>query len=67
MMAWIGRVQKRVAFTAGFLNDIKVVKMLGLSDALYTITDKLRKDELHASGKFRRLLVMQILTGQYCN
>ena len=67
MVAWIERVQKRVAATAGFLNDIKAVKMLGLSDALYNITTKLREDELHASSKFRKLLVLQILTGEYCN
>ncbi|KAL7904095.1 ABC transporter [Trichoderma velutinum] len=60
---WIQRVQKRVAVTASFLNDIKAVKMLGLSDVLYGITVKLRKDELHASVRFRRLLVLQILTG----
>ncbi|KAJ3497293.1 hypothetical protein NLG97_g2019 [Lecanicillium saksenae] len=63
MIAWIKRVQTRVAVTASFLNDIKAVKMLGLSDALYEITKKLRRDELRASGKFRRLLVLQILTG----
>ncbi|UKZ84066.1 hypothetical protein TrVFT333_011882 [Trichoderma virens FT-333] len=63
MVTWIQRVQKRVAVTANFLNDIKAVKMLGLSDVLYGITVKLRKDELHASERFRRLLFLQILTG----
>ncbi|PKK47316.1 hypothetical protein CI102_9091 [Trichoderma harzianum] len=63
MVTWIQCVQKRVAVTASFLNDIKAVKMLGLSDVLYGITVKLRKDELHASERFRRLLVLQILTG----
>lgn len=29
--AWVERVQKRVAVTAGMLGDMKVVKMLGLS------------------------------------
>lgn len=66
-IAWIERVQKRVAVTANMLNDIKAVKMLGLSDALYNITSKLRTDELKASEKFRKLLVLQILTGMSCN
>ncbi|CEJ92591.1 hypothetical protein VHEMI08233 [[Torrubiella] hemipterigena] len=62
-IAWIQRVQKRVAVTANMINDMKVVKMLGLSEALYKITAQLRRDELHASERFRKLLVMQILTG----
>lgn len=49
------------------INDMKVVKMLGLSEALYGITAQLRRDELHASEKFRKLLVMQILTGKESN
>ena len=63
-IAWIQRVQTRIAVTAKMLNDIKAVKMLGLSDVLYTITSNLRNDELRASEKFRKLLVMQILTGK---
>lgn len=65
-IAWIQRVQTRIAVTANMLNDIKAVKMLGLTDVLYTITFTLRNDELRASEKFRKLLVMQILIGKYC-
>ncbi|KAK0710401.1 P-loop containing nucleoside triphosphate hydrolase protein [Apiosordaria backusii] len=60
---WVEKVQDRVAVTASMLSDMKVVKMLGLTIAMENLVDKLRKAELHASEKFRRLLVWQILLG----
>ncbi|POR36613.1 Uncharacterized protein TPAR_03195 [Tolypocladium paradoxum] len=62
-MAWIQRVQERVAVTAKMLSDMKAVKMLGLTDTLFNVTWKLRKDELRASERFRKLLTWQILIG----
>ncbi|TWU72314.1 hypothetical protein ED733_000129 [Metarhizium rileyi] len=62
-MAWIQRVRIRVAVTSRMIGDMKAVKMLGLTDTLFDLVWKLRRAELQASEKFRKLLVWQILTG----
>lgn len=63
-MAWIRHVQIRVAVTSRMIGDMKAVKMLGLTDTLFDLVCKLRRAELQASEKFRKLLVWQILTGK---
>lgn len=63
-MAWIQRVRIRVAVTSRVIGDMKAVKMLGLTDTLFDLVWKLRRAELQASEKFRKLLVWQILTGK---
>lgn len=62
--AWVERVQKRVAVTAGLLGYMKVVKMLGLSAVVESLIAQLRKTELQTSVSFRRLLVWQVLLGE---
>ncbi|KXH61282.1 ABC transporter [Colletotrichum salicis] len=59
--AWIERLQKRVAVTASMLGDMKAIKMLGLSGVLSTTITELRRVELKASEKFRKLVLSQIL------
>lgn len=63
-MAWMSRVQKRVAVTAAVISDIKVVKMLGLSTVVEDLIAQLRKSEMQTSVSFRRLLVWQVLVGK---
>ncbi|KAG8412815.1 hypothetical protein J3458_013251 [Metarhizium acridum] len=45
------------------IGDMKAVKMLGLTDTLCKLVGKLRKAELEASERFRKLLIWQILIG----
>lgn len=45
------------------LSDMKVVKMLSLTDTMNRIVSDLRRLELKVSEKFRKLLVWQILIG----
>ncbi|KAK4204615.1 P-loop containing nucleoside triphosphate hydrolase protein [Triangularia verruculosa] len=60
---WVEKVQDRIRVTATMLSGMKAVKMLGYTAAMENLIDQLRKTELHASEKFRRLLVWQILLG----
>ena len=57
---WIERVEKRLAVTSHILSDMKGVKMLGLTDVLFTIISQLRQIELKTSERFRKLLIWQI-------
>jgi ATP-binding cassette subfamily C (CFTR/MRP) protein 1 len=57
---WIERVEKRLAVTSYILSDMKGVKMLGLTDFLFTIVSQLRQVELKTSERFRKLLIWQI-------
>ena len=62
--AWNNRVQKRVAVTASVLNNMKAVKMLGLSHIVEETVKGLRGIELQTSEKFRSLLIWQIVLGE---
>lgn len=43
------------------LGDMKAVKMLGLSDIMFTVIQKLRIDEINTSKGFRKLLIVRIV------
>ncbi|KAF9783049.1 hypothetical protein IL306_010591 [Fusarium sp. DS 682] len=54
---WNEAVQKRVGETSSMLNQIKGIKMMGLSDFFRQMVQDLRVKELKVSAKFRWLLV----------
>jgi ATP-binding cassette subfamily C (CFTR/MRP) protein 1 len=54
---WLEAIEKRVAVTSAMLGAMKGVKMCGLTDVLKTRIQAMREEELHISGKFRRLLI----------
>ncbi|KAH8682050.1 ABC transporter [Xylariales sp. PMI_506] len=58
---WIERVEQRLRVTASMLEDMKAIKMLGLSKVMIKIVQGMRKKEIESSGTFRILLVWQIL------
>ena len=58
--AWVEKVEDRLRLTSYMLADMKAVKMLGLSDRMYTLIQALRKVEIDASRAFRKLLILQI-------
>lgn len=58
---WIEKVQKRLAVTSSMLDDMKAVKMLGLSRVMSTIVQGLRRSEIETSKAYRKLLVWMIL------
>ncbi|KAK0633647.1 hypothetical protein B0T14DRAFT_561223 [Immersiella caudata] len=62
-LAWVERVEKRVAVTVSMLGDMKAVKMLGLSGALRGIVTQLRVVEMKTSERVRGLFVWQIVVG----
>ena len=57
---WVERVEERLKLTSYMLGDMKAVKMLGLSDRMYSMIQKLRELELVTSTKFRKLLLWQL-------
>ncbi|KAJ5307053.1 hypothetical protein N7508_006068 [Penicillium antarcticum] len=58
---WIERVQARLSVTSSMLQDMKSIKMLGLTEKLFESVSQLRRVELQVSEKFRRLLVWQVI------
>ncbi|KAI0160936.1 ABC transporter [Hypoxylon sp. FL1284] len=58
---WVERVQERLKVTSSFLNNMKAVKMLGLSPVMSSVVQKLRIDEIGVSKAYRKLLVWALL------
>lgn len=65
-MAWNSKVQKRVSTTSATLNQIKGVKMMGLSDRIATLVQSLRVMELESSKTFRMFFVWINIIGTIC-
>lgn len=62
--AWLEAIEKRISVTSQMLGSMKGVKMCGLTDVLSTRIHALRNDELRISGKFRRLLIWNMVLGE---
>ncbi|CAG7955917.1 unnamed protein product [Penicillium olsonii] len=62
---WMRGIQTRVDVTASALASMKEVKMLGLSDIISSMIQKLRVRELDLSKQYRRLSFIQISIGKY--
>ncbi|OQO08332.1 hypothetical protein B0A48_06202 [Cryoendolithus antarcticus] len=58
---WIERIQARLRVTSAFLDDIKAVKMQGLTGVLANTIRDLRTAEIETSKAFRKLLVGMLL------
>ncbi|UPL03089.1 hypothetical protein LCI18_014023 [Fusarium solani-melongenae] len=58
---WLEAIEKRIAATSQMLGAMKGVKMCGLTDVLSTRIQAMRNDEMHISGKFRRLLIWNMV------
>ncbi|RDW93046.1 ABC transporter, integral membrane type 1 [Aspergillus mulundensis] len=54
---WIEKVEDRLRLTSYTLENIKAVKMLGLSDKIFGIVQRLREAEIATSAVFRKLLI----------
>ena len=61
---WMQAVQERVAFTSSYLDVCKNTRMLGLSDKIASVLQRLRRDELNLQKKFRHLMVKMNLLGK---
>lgn len=60
-VAWIEKVQERLKITSTMLDDMKAVKMLGLSAIMSDMIQKLRQVEIQTSKVYRKLLVWNVL------
>ncbi|KAL4815395.1 ABC transporter [Aspergillus spinulosporus] len=54
---WIEKVEDRLRLTSYTLENIKAVKMLGLSEKIFGIVQGLRHAEIATSAVFRKLLI----------
>lgn len=61
---WLEAIEKRVSVTSQMLGSMKGVKMCGLTDVLKSRIQTMRNNELHISGKFRRLLIWNMGLGE---
>ncbi|KAK2616711.1 hypothetical protein QQS21_000323 [Conoideocrella luteorostrata] len=61
---WVEKVEDRLRLTSHMLENIKAVKMLGLSQKLSSIVQGLRHAEIVASTAFRKLLIWRIVLSQ---
>jgi ATP-binding cassette subfamily C (CFTR/MRP) protein 1 len=57
---WMESIQKRVNVTSSMLESVKGVKMLGITERMHHIIQRLRIDELAASKKWRLLQISLI-------
>lgn len=64
---WAEKVEERLAVTSSMLGDMRAIKMLGLSDKLFDIIDRLRRAEIYESRKLRKLLVSEIFFCKNCH
>lgn len=62
---WNAMVQKRVGETSSMLDQIKGIKMMGLTDFFRQTVQSLRVKELKVSAKFRWLLVYFVALGKF--
>lgn len=60
-VAWIEKVQDRLRVTSAMLDDMKAVKMLGLSSVMSNIIQQLRQIEIRTSKNARKLFVWNVL------
>ena len=58
---WIGAKQERLCVTSALVDDIKTVKMQGLSHTVASVVGNLRTTEIRISEFYRKLLVIMIL------
>ena len=61
---WLKAIERRLDATNSTLNDIKNVKMCGLSAAVETDICNLRREELRIAQRSRRLLIWNMLFGK---
>ncbi|RLM01880.1 hypothetical protein CFD26_103018 [Aspergillus turcosus] len=57
---WIEKVQARLHATAALLQNMKTIKMLGLTGVVGQFVESLRRDEIETSKGFRKLIIWQI-------
>ncbi|KAH7236581.1 P-loop containing nucleoside triphosphate hydrolase protein [Fusarium tricinctum] len=58
---WLEAIERRISVTSQMLGSMKGVKMCGLCSVLGTRIQAMREEELHISGKFRRLLIWNMV------
>ncbi|PYI34585.1 ABC transporter [Aspergillus indologenus CBS 114.80] len=62
-IAWMQAIQKRVGHTSTVIATMKHLRISGLTQPVEDSIRALRRDELHAGGKFRTFLVISVGIG----
>ena len=63
---WIEKVQERLRVTSHVLDNIKSIKMSGLTAIMTSAIEKLRSDEVTTSEGYRTVLVVMLLLCTCC-
>ncbi|KAK3332944.1 P-loop containing nucleoside triphosphate hydrolase protein [Cercophora scortea] len=63
-LVWIKKVQERIRVTSTMLDDMKGIKMLGLSTVMSNVIQNLRQVEIQTSKVYRKLLVWNVLLSE---
>ncbi|KAF3012558.1 hypothetical protein E8E14_000617 [Neopestalotiopsis sp. 37M] len=63
-VAWIERIQDRLRVTSNMIDDMKAVKMLGLSPIISDTIQRLRRIEIQTSKVYRKILVWNVLLSE---
>lgn len=58
---WIEKIQERLKATSSMLDNIKAIKMLGLTNVMSSDIQRLRGDEIKASTAYRKVLLSILL------
>ncbi|KAK9787197.1 hypothetical protein SCARD494_10727 [Seiridium cardinale] len=58
---WVEKIEDRLRLTSHVLENIKAVKMLGISDKMSSVIQKLRQAEIVISATFRKLLIWNVV------
>lgn len=58
---WIEKIQERLKATSDSLESLKAIKMLGLTQTVTNLIQKLRKEEIKSSTSYRKALLRVIL------
>ena len=58
---WIEAIQERLRTTTSLLGSLGPIKMLGLTDTVSNMIQKLRRDEIKASTAYRKVLLSVLL------
>ena len=62
---WLEAIEKRVNFTSEIFGSIKSVKMLGLTDKMATMIEKMRRDEIVVMKKSRLLWSINVCISRF--
>lgn len=63
LVAWNKEIENRVTVTSSIIQQIKIIKMIGLTSVVTNLVQSLRQTEIEYSKKFRILFIVMQASG----